>query len=146
MPKLEQLLDELEFGRAKIRSFRISNTQDISNLTSNRPLLLLKHVFHVLALKAQQQQQQNQRRELFIKMSLQTESFQDMLCSALSSGAFSRLVVKGDYWTVAMEPKTMECIAKWGYKLEILQLVGMSMGTEATDILAQSLIQKDANE
>ncbi|KAG7343448.1 hypothetical protein IV203_021393 [Nitzschia inconspicua] len=157
LPKLDQLLLELEYDNVDIRSFRISNTQDISNLSTNRPLLKLKQIFQVLAQKKddmdnpqqqqQQQQQQNHHhhRELFIKMSLQTESFQDLMHCALLSGAFSRLTVKGDYWTVAMEPKTIEYIAHAISKgrLEQLQLVGMFMGVEATTLLSKQLQQED---
>ncbi|KAL3917944.1 MAG: hypothetical protein SGILL_004475 [Bacillariaceae sp.] len=138
LPKLEQLMEELQYSTRQVKSFRISNTQDISNLTSNRPLHKLKQVFQCLS---QRQSSATCRTELFIKMSLQTESFQNLLESALESGAFSRLVVKGDYWTVAMEEKTMECITRALKKgnLQQVQFVGMYMPLDATEVLQDCL-------
>ena len=139
IPKLDRLLHELKEGgdddnNAKINltSFRITNTHDISNLTSNAPLQKLKEIFHVMSTLQLNCQ-------LFIKMSLQTESFQSLLKDALLSNAFTKLTIKGDFWTVGMEYKTMEVITTSIGFLEEIEFIGMSMDIETTKLLKQCL-------
>jgi hypothetical protein len=79
IPKLDRLLQELKHGgddddgnnsnNIHLTSFWITNTHDISNLTSNEPLQKLKEIFEVMS-------SLELNCQLFIKMSLQTESFQ----------------------------------------------------------------------
>lgn len=102
-----------------LNSFRIVNTHDISNLRSNLPINKLTDVFDKLSDRTtlaaaggnncgDECSGRNGIRHLFVKMSVQTESFQRMLHSAVRRGLFSSLTLQGDYRNIAMEVRTIQ--------------------------------------
>jgi hypothetical protein len=58
----------------------------------------------------------------------------------LSSNAFTKLTIKGDFWTVGVE--TMECIANSVGRLNEIEFIGMSMDRQTTKLLKYCLSRK----
>lgn len=150
--------------RPQLDSFRLVNTHDISNLRSNLPLNKLLEVFAGLMKRTTTTTRKSSStttatttstgiRELYMKMSLQTEPFQRLLHHAVKDGLFSQVTVQGDYRSVAMEPTTLEHILveqqqqqpsqeknhRFCHAMDKLSLVCMSLNADVMTILGEHL-------